>query len=178
MRLDEQSATVRCHYLTDGTVNFAFTIRRAEFFIPVGVLLKCFMEMSDKEIYDKICHAAVVVSVENSSLPVAWLARIGCEQIAINSLSVVQDPELPCTSLACSDESDLFFWNLTAQLSWSPSVGLSSQQISKFCEIHGLGFQNMYRIFGRETVEAHWVHRIVMHSVIFNTIQALSRPSL
>ncbi|KAJ9526862.1 hypothetical protein QJQ45_017765 [Haematococcus lacustris] len=46
VRPDQSSATVRCHYLTDGTVNFAFTLRRAEFFIPAGVLLKCFMEAS------------------------------------------------------------------------------------------------------------------------------------
>lgn len=65
MRGDEQSATVRCHYLTDGTVNFAFTIRRSEYFIPAGVLLKCFLEVSDKELYDKIVHAALVVSPDS-----------------------------------------------------------------------------------------------------------------
>lgn len=59
---DEQSATVRCHYLTDGTVNFAFTIRRSEYFIPAGVLLKCFLEVSDKELYDKLVQSALVVS--------------------------------------------------------------------------------------------------------------------
>lgn len=62
VRDDEQSATVRCHYLTDGTVNFAFTIRRSEYFIPAGVLLKCFMEVSDKELYEKLVKSALVVS--------------------------------------------------------------------------------------------------------------------
>ena len=58
---DETSATVRCHYLTDGTVNFAFTVRRQEFFIPVGLLFKCFMEISDKEMSEKLmaCCAEV-----------------------------------------------------------------------------------------------------------------------
>lgn len=45
VRPDQSSATVRCHYLTDGAVNFAFTMRRAEYFIPVGILLKCFIEV-------------------------------------------------------------------------------------------------------------------------------------
>jgi DNA-directed RNA polymerase I subunit RPA2 len=45
VRPDQSSATVRCHYLTDGGVNFAFTMRRAEYFIPVGILLKCFVEV-------------------------------------------------------------------------------------------------------------------------------------
>jgi hypothetical protein len=44
--------------LVDGCANFAFTIRRAEYFIPAGVLLKCFMETSDREIYDKLIAAA------------------------------------------------------------------------------------------------------------------------
>eukprot|EP00201_Polytomella_parva_P019467 CAMPEP_0175041304 /NCGR_PEP_ID=MMETSP0052_2-20121109/1831_1 /TAXON_ID=51329 ORGANISM="Polytomella parva, Strain SAG 63-3" /NCGR_SAMPLE_ID=MMETSP0052_2 /ASSEMBLY_ACC=CAM_ASM_000194 /LENGTH=1341 /DNA_ID=CAMNT_0016303785 /DNA_START=27 /DNA_END=4052 /DNA_ORIENTATION=+ len=57
VRPDESSATVRCHYLTDGTVNFAFTMRRAEYFIPAGVLLKCFLEVSDRELYEKIVSA-------------------------------------------------------------------------------------------------------------------------
>jgi DNA-directed RNA polymerase I subunit RPA2 len=47
VRPDQSSATVRLHYLADGGVNFAFTMRKAEYFIPVGVLLKCFMEVRD-----------------------------------------------------------------------------------------------------------------------------------
>ena len=49
---------MRCHYLKDGTVNFAFTMRRAEYFIPAGVLLKCFLETSDRELYDRLMAGA------------------------------------------------------------------------------------------------------------------------
>ena len=61
VRPDETSATVRCHYLTDGTANFAFTVRRQEFFVPVGILLKCFLEVSDRELSEKLmaCCAEV-----------------------------------------------------------------------------------------------------------------------
>lgn len=45
VRPDQSSATVRLHYLADGGVNFAFTMRKAEYFIPVGILLKCFVEV-------------------------------------------------------------------------------------------------------------------------------------
>ena len=58
MRPDETSATVRCHYLTDGSVNFAFAIRRSEYFIPVGVLLKCFAEVSDRELFGYLTASA------------------------------------------------------------------------------------------------------------------------
>ncbi|CAL8465768.1 g5304 [Coccomyxa elongata] len=54
VRRDESSATVRCHYLRDGTASFAFTIGRAEYFVPVGVLLKCFLEVSDHEIFTRL----------------------------------------------------------------------------------------------------------------------------
>lgn len=83
VRPDQSSATVRCHYLTDGTVNFAFTMRRAEYFIPVGILLKCLIETSDREIYDKIMagashgsgHAAFVS--ERAELLLQHSARLG-----------------------------------------------------------------------------------------------------
>ena len=58
VRQDEMSAQVRCHYLTDGTVNFAFTVRRSEYFIPAGILLKCFLEVTDKELFRKLVGSA------------------------------------------------------------------------------------------------------------------------
>jgi DNA-directed RNA polymerase I subunit RPA2 len=63
VRPDEVSAQVRCHYLTDGTVNFAFTIRRSEYFIPAGVLLKCFLETTDREIFARLVSSAPKVRV-------------------------------------------------------------------------------------------------------------------
>lgn len=54
VRPDESSMTNRCHYLADGSCVFALTIRRAEYFIPAGILLKCFLEVTDRELYDKI----------------------------------------------------------------------------------------------------------------------------
>ena len=45
---------MRYHYLRDGTAKFAFTITRAEFFILVGILLKCFLEASDRELFSSL----------------------------------------------------------------------------------------------------------------------------
>jgi hypothetical protein len=42
----------------DSTVNFAFTIRRAEYFIPAGVLLKCFLDVSDRELFAQLLALA------------------------------------------------------------------------------------------------------------------------
>ena len=36
--------------------------RLAEYFIPAGILLKCFLEVSDKEIYEKLVASASTVS--------------------------------------------------------------------------------------------------------------------
>ena len=84
VRPDESSLTNRCHYLVDGTAVFAITIRRAEYFIPAGILLKCFLEVSDKEIYEKLVgsaggqgegHAAFVA--ERAELLLRQSARYG-----------------------------------------------------------------------------------------------------
>lgn len=79
---DESSMTSRCHYLADGTAVFAITIRRAEYFIPAGILLKCFMEVSDREIYEKLvksagggAHAAFVA--ERAELLLRQASRYG-----------------------------------------------------------------------------------------------------
>ncbi|KAL6767395.1 hypothetical protein ACKKBF_B35095 [Auxenochlorella protothecoides x Auxenochlorella symbiontica] len=58
VRPDESSLTNRCHLLTDGTAVFAITLRRAEFFIPAGILLKCFLDVSDKELFDMLVLGA------------------------------------------------------------------------------------------------------------------------
>ncbi len=58
---------MRCHYLTDGTVNFAFTMRRAEYFIPAGVLLKCFLETTDREIFTRLVSSAPKVTARSTS---------------------------------------------------------------------------------------------------------------
>lgn len=58
VRRDYASQVVRCHYLTDGTVNVALTIQRAEYFLPAGVLLRCFIEVSDRELFDRLVSSA------------------------------------------------------------------------------------------------------------------------
>lgn len=54
VRNDESSITNRCHYLVDGGVVFSIVLNRSEYFVPAGVLLKCFWDVSDKEIYESV----------------------------------------------------------------------------------------------------------------------------
>jgi len=87
VRPDLTSQTVRCHMLTDGCVNFAITIRRAEYFIPVGLLLKALVETTDREIFERLGsgapggaagsggHAAFVA--ERAELLLRQAARLG-----------------------------------------------------------------------------------------------------
>jgi len=83
VRPDESSSTTRCHYLNDGTAVFAVTIRRAEYFIPAGILLKCFLEVSDEEIYNKLISSAGASSehvgfvAERAELMLRQSARYG-----------------------------------------------------------------------------------------------------
>ncbi|CAG9461634.1 unnamed protein product [Pedinophyceae sp. YPF-701] len=68
VRPDASSHTVRCHYLKDGSVMFAFGINRAEYFIPAGVLMKAFLDVTDKEIFDAIVCAAPAESAHANFL--------------------------------------------------------------------------------------------------------------
>lgn len=63
VRPDQSSATVRCHYLADGGVNFAFTMRRAEYFLPAGLLLRCFLEVRKDRRVAGMCRRAWGTSV-------------------------------------------------------------------------------------------------------------------
>jgi len=80
---DQSSATVRCHYLTDGCVNFAITLRRAEYFIPAGLLLRCFVEASDRELFARLASGAepgsahAAFAAERAELLLAAAARLG-----------------------------------------------------------------------------------------------------
>ena len=58
VRSDESSITNRCHYLMDGGVVFSITLNKAEYFVPAGILLKCFCDVSDKEIFDSLLALA------------------------------------------------------------------------------------------------------------------------
>lgn len=76
VRPDQSSATVRLHYLADGAVNFAFTMRKAEYFIPVGILLKCFVEVSSSDWLAGTSAAAMVCRrMSSSSWCLGLLAR-------------------------------------------------------------------------------------------------------
>lgn len=66
VRPDESSLTSRCHYLVDGTAVFAITLRRAEYFVPAGILLKCFVDLSDKEVYELLVQGASAEAGHNA----------------------------------------------------------------------------------------------------------------
>jgi DNA-directed RNA polymerase I subunit RPA2 len=53
-RPDGSSQTVYLHYTTDGCCHLRVAIRKAEYFIPVVVLLKAFVDATDRAIYDRM----------------------------------------------------------------------------------------------------------------------------
>ncbi|GLJ25400.1 hypothetical protein SUGI_0486220 [Cryptomeria japonica] len=50
-RADQSSVTNRLYYLHNGSANLGFSMRRREFLIPVGIVLKALIDTSDREIY-------------------------------------------------------------------------------------------------------------------------------
>ena len=103
VRPDEVSAQVRCHYLTDGTANFAFTIRRSEYFIPAGVLLKCFLETTDREIFARLVSSAPKVRVVPQSGGAAvFHPQCVVPHSAAGSCARILDPELISMQLSAT----------------------------------------------------------------------------
>ena len=62
VRPDEVSSTVRCHFMTTGKITFTFSVRRRELFLPASVLLKCFLDASDRELFHYLVDCSPTVS--------------------------------------------------------------------------------------------------------------------
>ncbi|KAI5063258.1 hypothetical protein GOP47_0021805, partial [Adiantum capillus-veneris] len=52
VRSDQSSVTVRLYYMQYGSATLAFSYRRQEFLIPVGIILKALVQTQDKEIFE------------------------------------------------------------------------------------------------------------------------------
>jgi DNA-directed RNA polymerase I subunit RPA2 len=52
-RPDQSAVTVTLHYLLDGGASLRFSAKKQEFFIPVVVVLRALLPISDKEIFDR-----------------------------------------------------------------------------------------------------------------------------
>tara|TARA_R110002003_G_scaffold63_15_gene5913 strand:- start:24162 stop:26444 length:2283 start_codon:yes stop_codon:yes gene_type:complete len=58
MRPDQTSQTNALHYLNDGNVNLRFSWRKAEYLVPVMMVLKSLVETNDREIFEGLVGAA------------------------------------------------------------------------------------------------------------------------
>ncbi|KAF2848204.1 beta and beta-prime subunits of DNA dependent RNA-polymerase [Plenodomus tracheiphilus IPT5] len=58
MRPDQTSQTNGLHYLNDGNVNLRFSWRKAEYLVPVMMILKALVETNDREIFEGLVGAA------------------------------------------------------------------------------------------------------------------------
>jgi DNA-directed RNA polymerase I subunit RPA2 len=58
VRPDETSQTNVLHYLSDGNVTFRFSWKKAEYLIPVVMILKALIETNDREIFEGIVGPA------------------------------------------------------------------------------------------------------------------------
>ena len=93
VRPDETSQTLRCHYMRDGTVNVALTIRRAEYFIPAAILLKAFLEVSDLELFRRLAAYAPTDFGMVLPMSASWVVTPKLSLFEIQVMSV-------CRSLA------------------------------------------------------------------------------
>lgn len=69
VREDERVSTCRLHYMRAGGCRLAMLIRRREFFIPLGVILKALSPSSDRELTDRLLACCRQVVSESYVLP-------------------------------------------------------------------------------------------------------------
>lgn len=56
VRADQSSITMTMHYLTSGGATLRFVLRKQEFLLPVVIIAKSLVEITDKEIYDRVLN--------------------------------------------------------------------------------------------------------------------------
>ena len=54
VRSDQSSVTITLHYLNNGGATMKFVVRKQEFLLPVVAVAKALMDISDKELFDRI----------------------------------------------------------------------------------------------------------------------------
>lgn len=59
VRPDQTSQTNVLHYLNDGNVTFRFSWKKAEYLIPVVMILKALVETNDREIFEGVVGSAI-----------------------------------------------------------------------------------------------------------------------
>lgn len=55
----------------------------AEYFIPAGILLKCFLEVTDRELYDKLVLSVAAVSTPTPPTAASLLPNLPCSAVAV-----------------------------------------------------------------------------------------------
>ncbi|KAF7727777.1 DNA-directed RNA polymerase I subunit rpa2 [Apophysomyces ossiformis] len=58
-RRDQTTQTNTVHYLVDGNVMLRFAWRKQEYMVPAMLILKSFLDVSDKEIFDALCQGDI-----------------------------------------------------------------------------------------------------------------------
>ncbi len=55
VRRDQSGITVALHYLNDGNARLRFSLKKQEFFVPVVLLIKSLVDITDQEVYELVC---------------------------------------------------------------------------------------------------------------------------
>ncbi|CAK4078843.1 unnamed protein product [Aphanomyces euteiches] len=59
VRRDQSAVTLTMHYLHDGNATVRLGVRKQEFMVPAGLLLKALYPLTDREIYDRVVRGDV-----------------------------------------------------------------------------------------------------------------------
>ncbi|XP_052894585.1 DNA-directed RNA polymerase I subunit RPA2 [Anopheles moucheti] len=124
VRNDQHSTNNVLHFLTNGTAKLMFSIRRALSFIPVVMILKALVNLSDNEIYRKL-----IVGFENDQY---------YKRCVMNMLRELHDVNMHSTQDCRSSMGTLLRYqlNLTNMPKWYTNEQAGSYILDNFVLIH------------------------------------------
>lgn len=64
VRSDQSAVTITLHYLNNGGATLKFVARKQEFLLPVVVVAKALVDITDKELFDRIVQVRWVGAIE------------------------------------------------------------------------------------------------------------------
>lgn len=85
VRSDQSSATVTLHYLNNGGATLRFVLRKQEFLLPVILIAKALVNITDKELFDRLVRCILLTDWKDTQFSLFLLLKGRCEQHLLDS---------------------------------------------------------------------------------------------
>ncbi|XP_024524228.1 DNA-directed RNA polymerase I subunit 2 [Selaginella moellendorffii] len=149
VRPDQTGSTIKLYYLHHGTARLGFVIRRQEFVIPVGIILKAFMDTSDREIFEQLSGIHVQGQEQSKG-------AVGSQLISQRARIIIEETQRqPClTRLDCLRYIGETFRTPLEALSSMSNAEVGEDVLRRFVFVHLDNFRDKFNLL------IHMLHKL------------------